>query len=125
MLGVLMRKIIIAASIAIACIVFVAAIINFRSGVVVIVRNVGSEPLHSVIVHVTGNSYQIGDIDVGATKKVKVVAQGESHVEIEHGNQKRLVVDCYFESVYKGKIIVEVTSDQVVNVKQDIRTGPL
>ena len=95
-----------------------------KEGVTVVIHNVGDINLQSVVVHVTGNSYPIGDIDTGTTKTVKVVAEGESHILIEHGSQEQLVVGVYFEKGYKGKISIDVTSSEIVNVKDEIRTGP-
>jgi len=108
----------------IGLIIVIVAVYMLRDGVNVVIRNVSDQSLQSVTVHVTGNSYPIGDIDAGATKIVRVIATGESHIVIEYGNQEKLVVDTYFEKGYKGKISIDITSDQVVNVKNEIRTGP-
>lgn len=88
----------------------------------VTIVNVGTTPLRSVTVHVTGNSYPIGDIAPGAGKTVRVAAKGESHVELQHdGSPDRLVVDCYFEPGYRGKITAEVTATQVIHVDNETR----
>jgi len=91
-------------------------------GVVVTIRNVGTETLSGVVVHVTGNAYPIGDIQVGSERSVQVSPSGESHVEIEH-SKGRLIVSTYFESGYHGKVSVEVTRDEVKRVQDEVRTG--
>jgi len=42
------------------------------------------------MVHVTGSSYQVGDLAPGEIKVIKVIPKGESHIEIGLGNGKRL-----------------------------------
>jgi len=111
-------------AISIGLIMIIVAVWILKDGVTVVIRNVGDDSMKSVIVHVTGNSYPIGDIDAGATKTVKVVTTGESDIVIEHGNQEKLVVGAYFESSYRGKISIDVTSDHVVNVKNETRIRP-
>lgn len=114
-------------SIAVVFIVLVAVILIARileNGVTVVIRNVGDEPLQSVVVHVTGNSYPVGDIEAGVTRAVKVVTTGESDIFIENSNQEKLVVGVYFESGYRGKISIDVTSNEIVDVKNETRIGP-
>jgi len=87
-------------------------------GAKVVVKNVGKVPLHSVVVHVTGRSYPLGELPVGENRSVKAYPTGESHVVIEHVDQssgnKKLPVDCYFELGYRTTINVEITEDSVV-----------
>jgi hypothetical protein len=78
-------------------------------GSTVEVRNIGTQPMRAVIVHVTGNSYPIGDLPAGASKRVVVKPTGESHVEIEHDARNPLVVDSYIEPLAPETITVEVT----------------
>ena len=94
-------------------------------GITFVVRNVGPEPLHSIIVHVTGNSYRLGEIPSGESRSVMVRASSESHIELEQATGKRLVVDCYFEGGYKGTFTADVTANEVVRVKDSIRLGPI
>jgi hypothetical protein len=106
-------------------IIFLIAVViglySFTGGVKVTIHNVSNSAITGVIVHVTGNSYPVGDIPAGLFKKVKVVSKGESHIEIEHeGVQERLIVDCYFEQGYGGEIIIEITPDSVVKVESYI-----
>ena len=115
------RALIIAAFLAIAAMGIAVAWSLWDPGVQVTIVNVGAKPLRSVVVHVTGNSYPVGDIEPGASKTVAVHAKGESSIELEHDGGKRLDVDCYFEKGYGGKITAEVTGEKVVSVKSDVR----
>lgn len=90
-------------------------------GVTLTVHNVGDQSLVAPIVHVTGNSYRIGDLQPGQTKSVVVNSSGESHIEIEQTNHPRLVANCYFEPGYKGQIEVDVTADAIIKVKCDVK----
>ena len=122
---IMIRKIILSAAVVlIGLIIIFAAAWVIKSRVTVVIHNVGDETLQSVVVHVTGNSYPVGDIAAGATRTIKVVSKGESHIEIEHSGRKRLVVGTYFEQGYSGKITVDVTPNQVVNIRDEIRIHP-
>jgi hypothetical protein len=92
-------------------------------GLTVTVKNVSDQALHSVVAHVTGASYKLGDIDPGQTKSVRVSPAGESHVEIEH-TDGRFIVNTYFESGYRGHIDVDVTPREIVRVEDKVRIGP-
>lgn len=97
-------------------------------GIHVVVRNIGDAPMQDVVVHVTGNSYDLGTIGCGEQDRVKVRPSGESHVEISflnsHGQQRRLVADCYFESRhYHGTITIDVSGDKLVGVQDSVSTG--
>jgi hypothetical protein len=94
----------------------------FTRSVTVSVNNVGPETLSSVVVHVTGNAYELGNIQPGENRSVRVFPTGESHVEIEHA-KGRLIVDTYFESGYRGRISVDVTASEVQRIKDDISVG--
>ena len=105
-----------------------AGILHVRHGVKVRIHNAGSEPLHGVVVHVTGNSYPLGDIAAGAVVSTRVEAKGESHVEIEFrsvkGAPKRLIVDCYFEGgPYRGTVSVDLDSEKILKVSDSISIG--
>jgi hypothetical protein len=87
------------------------------------IENVGRTPLDSVIVFTTGRSYPIGTIPAGTTRELLIGANGESHIELEHGRagRRRLIVRTYFESGYRGSIRVRVTADSVLAVLDSIR----
>lgn len=102
---------------------FASVLVGAGAGVTVIVKNVGAEPLHSVVVHVTGGTYAVGDIGPGESRSATVQAAGESHVELEQAGADRLVVDCYIEKGYKGAVTAEITSKRVVRVTVATRAG--
>jgi hypothetical protein len=106
-LGGIMNKRLILSAVIVSIVLIVIVVVAWilKDGVTVVIRNVGDESLQSVVVHVIGNSYSIGDINAGAVKTVKVVSEGDSHIVIEYGNQERLVVDTYFGKGYRGKNI--------------------
>lgn len=79
--------------------------------------NVGAEPMRSVVVHITGRSYAIGDISPGASKSLQLHPAADSHIELAPTGHPRLVLDCYFSGGYSGSIAAEVKVDQVVAVK--------
>ena len=87
-------------------------------GAQVSLENVGTLPLRSVVVRVTGNSYSLGDVAVGEIRTVKTYPTGESHVVIElvddDGSKKELPIDCYFESGYRSTIDVKLTASSVL-----------
>ena len=112
-----MRKV--AAAVAVLVAIGVALLFLNR-GVAVTVRNVGTESLRGVVVHVTGKSYPVGNIQAGDSRSVRVSPTGESHIEIEH-SKGRLIVDTYFESGYRGGVCVEITETEIKRVKNDVR----
>lgn len=91
------------------------------TGVAFTVTNVGSDTLRSVTVKVTGRAYSIGDLSPGKSKSINVDPTGESHIELIFSDSRRLMIDCYFEPRYEGKIAAEVTSQDVVSVKDEVR----
>ena len=96
-----------------------------------IVRNEGSTAMTKVSIHVTGESYSIGDLRPSESASVRVNPSGESHVEISYTDnqevQRRLVADCYFEggSLYHGKVDITVGDNEIRRVVSNIRVGPL
>jgi hypothetical protein len=115
----------------IAIAVLVAASVGFyflNRGIRVGVRNSDTRTLRSVVVHVTGNSYPIGDLPPGEARSVRVKAKGESHVEIsfqdEAGKPRTLVAGCYFESGYRGTVKAEIDSEKVRKVEADVHVWP-
>jgi hypothetical protein len=86
-------------------------------GVTFIVKNVGTESIRSMVVHITGNSFAIGDIEPGTSKSVVLNPTSESHVELTFSGHPRLTIDCYFEHDYSGTLATEITVEKVVSVK--------
>jgi hypothetical protein len=86
-------------------------------------ENVGRSQLDSVVVLTTGRSYPVGSLPAGASRRLLIGADGESHIEVEHGIQsrQRLVVGTYLESGYGGRITVRLTADSVMAISDSIR----
>lgn len=97
----------------------------FRSGIHVTVQNTGSEPLRSVVLHVTGGSYCLGDITPGSIAHATVHTTGESHLEIQFtdtgGQPHRLDAGGYFEPGYRGTIDISIKDDVIEKNEQQIR----
>ena len=87
------------------------AVLSLRSGIAVRVENTGQTPIRSLTLHVTGNSYSLGDLAAGAFKEATVKSTGESGLELEfenHGQARRLNAGGYFEPGYRGTIRVSI-----------------
>jgi hypothetical protein len=84
-------------------------------GAIVTVQNIGSTPLHSVLIGVTADTYSIGELTALETRTVKTYPTGESHIVIEHidesGQKKELAVDCYFEAGCRSRIKINVRGE--------------
>lgn len=78
--------------------------------------NVGSETMRSVVVHITGKTYAIGDLVPGASQSVQLYPAADSHIELALAGHPRLEVDCYFSGGHTGSITAEVTVEKVVTV---------
>jgi len=89
-------------------------------GVTFVVKNVGEAPIRSLVVHVTGKSYAVGDIAPGASTSVRLNPTGESHIELEVADHSRMKIDCYFEHGYGGSVAADLTPDGIVAVKSAI-----
>lgn len=90
----------------------------------VTIENKGSNSLRMVTLIVTGNNYEMGDINPGASKSVLVSVTGESYVELSQSNGNQLILDVYLEPGYGGEIYATVTPDSVLSVKHDINIVP-
>lgn len=93
------------------------AAFQLRSGIQVTVENSGTSPLNSVVLHVTGSSYDLGDIVPGESATARVSPTGESELEVEFkdidGQIQNLNVGGYFESGYRGSIKIEIKDGQI------------
>jgi hypothetical protein len=100
-----------------------AASCRGRDSITLTLENVGQVPLDSVVVFTTGRAYSVGSIAGGASTRLRIGANGESHIEIEHGagSRRRLRVGTYFERGYGGKIDVRLTADSIVAIADSIR----
>lgn len=90
----------------------------------VTIRNTGDAPLRSVVLHVTGRSYELGDIAPGTSAEEMVNPTGESHLDVEfsdgNGRTKRLKADVYFEPGYWGTISVSIKDGAIEGYEQDV-----
>ena len=100
----------------------------YKPGIQVTVQNTGSQPLRSVVLFVTGNSYNLGDILPGATADATVKCTGDSHLEIEflddEGQTKRLDAGGFFQPGYRGKIRLTIKDGVIQENEQEIDWRP-
>ena len=94
-----------------ACLSIPAKTVTFTAS------NVGTQAMHSVVVHITGNSYPIGDLAPGASTSVVPTPTADTHIELSLNGHPRLTVDCYFSGGYTGSVSANVTADKVVSVE--------
>ncbi|MFO0448833.1 MAG: hypothetical protein ACK52I_09255 [Pseudomonadota bacterium] len=99
--------------------------LQFRPGIQVTIQNTGSTPMKSVVLHVTGASYDLGEIAPGAEATARVRPTSESHLEIEFtiadGKTQRVNAGGYFESGYRGTIRVEIKDGVIDKFEDDIK----
>ena len=73
--------------------------------------------MKGLVVDVTGKSYKLGDVPVGATKSCRVNPIGESSVKISYtqldGTKKHHDINCYLESGYRGSIHAECNNGEL------------
>ncbi len=107
-----------------------AAWLWLETGLYVEVVNAGTTPIHDVVVHTTGHSYDIGTIGPGKHASRRVTCDEESHVALTwrtpDGTSRRAAIDCYFEGGwpgYSGVVLGEIDSGAVVRSEVDIRLG--
>ena len=97
-------------------------------GIHVTVQNTGDQPIRSVVLFVTGNSYSLGDIPPGATADSTVKCTGDSNLEIEFvgddGQTKRLDAGGFFQSGYRGTIRVSIKDGVIRENEQHIEWWP-
>lgn len=94
-----------------------------RDSIELRLENVGSAPLESLVIYRTGRPYRVGNLSPGTSMRMMVGADGESHIEVEHGRveRRRSRVGTYFESGYGGSITMRLAPDSVVAVLDSIR----
>lgn len=97
-----------------------------RMPLVVTIRNIGTQDMQKVVVHVTGNKHPVGDIRARETAVVDVSPTGDSHVLVEFvdptGKRLQLVGDCYFGPSSTGFLDVEIEDGKLQSIAQ--RTRP-
>ncbi len=111
--------------VAIPVVLIVLLLFQFRPGIEVTIQNTGSSPMRSCVLHVTGASYNLGDIAPGDSANARVNPTSESGLEIEftdpNGKVQRLNAGGYFESGYRGTIHVSIKDGTIVTNQQDIK----
>lgn len=108
---------------AIISVLAMIAVVSLRSGIAVRVENTGQTAIRSLTLHVTGNSYPLGDLAPGAFKEATVNSTGESGLELEleeDGRKRRLNAGGYFEPGYRGTIWVSVNDGAIDRNDQQI-----
>lgn len=115
---------VIIASAATLTVTLLIALAMARHKLTVTVANDGPERLRQVVVHVTGRSYPLGDLEAGAEKTVGIAPTSDSSVEIEFvdsaGSKKRLDADCYLEpGHHRGEMTIHFGSEQLKRVEDD------
>ena len=81
--------------------------------------------MRSVVLQVTGASYDLGDIPADASATARVQSTSESGLQIEFtdsdGKVQRLDAGGYFESGYRGTIRVSIKDGTIETNEQDIK----
>jgi len=96
-------------------------------GVFVVITNRQSTPITDVVLHLTGQSIQVGQIDAGQSLRVKVSPSSDSHVEFEYtdrfdGASGRITHDCYFGPGFQGQIQLDIEEGSI-GMRDDLRIG--
>jgi hypothetical protein len=93
-------------------------------GIEVTIENHDNVAIDSLELNVTGNKYFLGSIKPKETKSTKISVTGESHIDLYHSSNKKLFVDVYLESGYRGSIHIDITADSVLNTVSEIKLVP-
>jgi hypothetical protein len=116
-----------AAVLAVTAVAVGVTLTRTRPGVHVTVVNHGPQLLPTVVLAVTGRVHSLGDLGPGEATTRKVLPTGESDLQIEYtddqGRRRRLKVDCYIESGYRGAMRVEFRDGRIVHVVNEVRVG--
>ncbi len=112
-----------------AVVLFLACFVLFHHpGIHVSVENTGNLPIRSVVLYVTGNSYNLGDIPPTTKAEATARCTGDSHLEIEFsddtGATKRLDAGGFFQPGYRGTIRVSIRNGVIEGNEQDIQWWP-
>jgi hypothetical protein len=83
--------------------------------------------VRSVVLHVTGRSYPLGDIAAGSSADATVKSTTKSHLEIEFtdsdGNPRRLNAGGYFDSGWQGTIRVSIKDGAIDENDHQVEIG--
>ena len=116
-------------AVAVLLLVVGAAAVNrhYFLGVFVVITNQQSAPITDVVLYVTGQSIQVGHIDAGESRRVKVSPTGDTHLEFEFKDiaskaSGRLSHDYYFGPGFYGQIELDI-GDGSIGMRDDLRIG--
>lgn len=106
-------------------------VLNFRtktaSGVSVTVQNIGRSPMHSVVIHVTGGIYPLGDLSPGASVSASVKPTGQTHLDIDYsdaaGKKHELRAGGPFDDRFRGTISVSVKEGVIQQIDRRMNFG--
>lgn len=111
------------------CVAILIAIDWFLLAVTVRIHNTGKVAMNDVQIHVSGQTYEIGNIQGLAVNSCRINPADESDVEISYvlpdGSSKRHNVDCYLESGSCGTIEVEIADGVMVKSSDKTRISIL
>ena len=114
----------------IIAVILIASVYLATGGVRVRVKNVGSGTISKLQVQVTGETYELGDLDPGESKSVLVKAKGESGAGLAYAGRADHVFTIkpigYFEpGSYRGEIYFEIdgSADKPIHQESKITLG--
>ena len=87
-------------------------------GVDLRLQNVGSENLTDVVIHTTGRHYPIGALRPGQAASLRVCADDDSNITVEHGpaaSRRRFELDVYVDHHCTGTVRAMITADSLVS----------
>lgn len=101
----------------------------YRPGITVTVLNVGPQPLRDVVLIVTGQRVNLGEIVAGASARGTVNCTGDSHLEIEfrtEGQPPRRFDpgNLFFQPGYYGTVHVTIEDGELKAAVEDIIWWP-
>lgn len=88
-----------------------------------VVKNVGFDTLQSVTVYMRSYQYDLGDIAPGDSSTAQLDVTEESGIAVSHQSLSRTDLDVYVTSGVRGTISVQISSDSVRSVNQDLHVG--
>ena len=96
----------------------VAAACGTVGGAELTLKNVGAVSMTDVIVSTTGRQYPIGELRPGQTRAVRVCADDDSNITVEHGapsSRRRFTLEVYLDHHCTGSVNALVTADSLVS----------
>jgi len=97
------------------------------SGVSVTVQNISQSPMHSVVIHVTGGTYPLGDLAPGASARATVKPTGQTHLDIDYsdaaGKKHELRASGPFDDRFQGTIGVSIKDGVIQQIDRRMNFG--